>query len=83
LRESAFRFALLAAGVAGVAYEEFRYWLYPWGWTREDLERLLRSESRSGTVELFEGPKGIVRLRLTALGERLLAAPRTPSTGTA
>jgi hypothetical protein len=73
LRESAFRFALRAAGAAGVAYEEFRSWLSPWGWTREDLEPLLRAESLAGTVELTEGPLGIVRLRLTPTSERLFA----------
>jgi hypothetical protein len=73
--EGGFGFALHAAGTsAGVALEEFRSWFSPWGFGREEVERLLRAESLAGTVELAEGPRGIARLRLTAPGERLLAS---------
>lgn len=78
LKQGALRFALRAAGAAGVAFGEFRAWLSPFGWTGEDLEGLLRAESRAGRVELEERPRGgISRLRLTASGESLIA----PATG--
>ncbi len=67
------RFALRAVGATGVAFQEFAWWMSPWGWSRRDLSPVLR-ELREGLTELTEDPDGeILTLRLTQKGERKLA----------
>jgi hypothetical protein len=56
-----------------VAFEEFSRWLSPWGYLREEIEAALGAEAARGTVELARSAAGILRLKLTPLGERTLS----------
>lgn len=75
MKKAVLEFALLAAGAAGVAFDEFGRWLSPWGWQRESLSPLLLSMRDEGLARLEVGPNGeILRVRLTVEGERAFSA---------
>lgn len=75
MKDAALRFALRAAGATGVAFDQLRRWLSPWGWGREDLAGVLRALREAGLAVLEEGADGvIVAVSLTPDGEREMAA---------
>lgn len=75
MKEAVLRFALRAAGQSGVAFNELRRWLSPWGWSSVGLAPVLRSMREEGIAVLEEGADGaILAVALTPDGERALAA---------
>jgi hypothetical protein len=75
LKTRVLRFALRAVGATGVAFQEFAWWMSPWGWSRRDLSPVLRELREERLTELTEKSDGeILTLRLTQKVERELAA---------